>query len=278
METFIVYSSPAGSTQKVARSIEKELIAHGHTAFLFDLGRPAGAADAYNKIRNAAGDYSLFIGSPVYACHAVPPITDFIAKLPWATRGYAVLFITWGCVNSGLALHEMGVALTEKGYKIQGAAALPSVHSMLWHSEHPLGEGRPGKADEEAIQKFIGAVCEKIYSRTHNPVALSALNYQPETVRETMQKISLDAVRSVLPAKAADEKLCSKCGICATICPAAAITLSPYPVFGPACFLCYNCVRLCPEHAIAADFSLMGVNLQQRAASFKENPSPKLIY
>lgn len=278
MNVFIVYSSPAGSTKKIAGTIGKKLVAEGHEVSLFDLGNSTDAALAQNKAMHAGGPHCLFIGSPVYACHAVPPITAFIAGLPQTKQGYAVPFVTWGCVNSGLALYEMGAALLQKGYRIPGAATLPAVHSMLWQSAHPLGEGRPDTADLAELQKFSVAVCEKAVSGAGAMIAPETLDYQPEPVRTTMQSLSLEGVRGVLPAKKLDESRCTKCGICATICPAAAITLSPYPVFGPACFLCYNCVRLCPEHAIAADFSQMEAGLRQRAATFKENISPKFIF
>jgi ferredoxin len=278
MNVYIVYSSPAGSTKKIAGTIGKKLVAEGHAVSLFDLGNSTDAAFARNKIMHDTGRYSLFIGSPVYACHAVPPVTAFIAGLPQTQQGYAVPFVTWGCVNSGLALYEMGAGLAAKGYRIPGAAALPAVHSMLWQSEHPLGEGRPDTADLTALQKFTAAVCEKVLSGTGAMIAPEALDYQPGPVRATMQNISLEGVRGVLPAKTVDAARCTQCGMCATICPAAAITLSPWPVFGTACFLCYNCVRLCPEQAIAADFSQMEAGLRQRAATFNENNSPKFIF
>ncbi|MEI6126735.1 MAG: EFR1 family ferrodoxin [Pseudomonadota bacterium] len=278
MEIFIVFSSPAGTTKKAACIIEKELIARGHSVAAYDLGSPSDAATVHTKIIAAPGDFCLIIGSPVYACHAVPPVTEFLAGLSETKRGYAVPYVTCGCVNSGLTLHEMGSMLAEKGYRIPGAAALPAEHSMLWQSGHPLGQGRPDKADEAVLQKFIAAVSEKITSGTGAMLDRTALNYQPGPVRETMQKLSLASVRNVLPAKAVDKKLCTKCGTCATLCPAGAITLSPYPVFGPSCFFCYSCVRLCPENALVADFSLMENNLQQRSSAFNEKSTPRLFF
>jgi len=208
----------------------------------------------------------------------VPPVTEFIYRLPETATGYAVPFVTWGCVNSGLALSEMGKALTEKGYRIPGAAALPAVHSMLWLADEPLGKGRPDAQDEAEIIQFTAAVSAKIASGSGSMVGLSDLDYQAPSIREGMQKITLEGVRNVLPSKTVDENRCAKCGQCATVCPASAITFSPYPVFGAACFLCYNCVRLCPEQAILSDFSMMEANLHQRADSFNEATDLKLFY
>lgn len=275
MEFFIVYSSPAGSTKKVAHAMHETLWKGGLKTFAADLADPIATATVQRRIA-ASQEHCLCIGSPVYACHAVPPVTSFIAGLSEAKNSCAVPFVTWGCVTSGLALYEMGSSLAAKSYRIAGAAALPAEHSMLWQAEHPLGEGRPDERELAAAQAFITAIAEK--AKTGNPVIdLAALNYQPEPLRETMQKLSLDAVRGVLPQKTVDASRCTQCNVCVAACPAAAITLDPYPSFSPACFLCYNCVRLCPEQAITADFSRMEAGLRQRAATFQEKAEARFF-
>jgi len=275
MDFFIVYSSPAGATKKVAEAMTDALRKQGCETFTADLADPIATATLKRRIAASAG-HVLCVGSPVYACHAVPPVTLFVAGLPETKNGCAVPFITWGCVNSGLALYEMGSALAAKGYTVAGAAALPAAHSLLWQAEHPLGEGRPDAQELAEAQTFITAIAEKIKTGTA-AIDPAALNYQPAPLRETMQSLSLDGVRGVLPQKTVDAARCTQCGVCASICPAAAITLSPYPVFGTACFLCYNCVRLCPEQAIAADFSQMEAGLRQRAATFQEKAAARFF-
>lgn len=52
----------------------------------------------------------------------VPPVEHFISSLPDQSENFAVPFVTWGAVNSGVALHEMGVMLINKGFAILGAA------------------------------------------------------------------------------------------------------------------------------------------------------------
>ena len=43
---------------------------------------------------------------------------------------------------------------------------------------------------------------------------------------------------------------CTKCGICARVCPAGNIAVDDSVVFGNACENCFACVNLCPAHAI----------------------------
>ncbi len=43
---------------------------------------------------------------------------------------------------------------------------------------------------------------------------------------------------------------CTKCGICAKVCPAGNIAITDKVVFGDRCEVCLGCVHLCPQNAI----------------------------
>jgi len=48
-----------------------------------------------------------------------------------------------------------------------------------------------------------------------------------------------------------NEKKCIKCGLCASRCPAKAITLKPYPIIDKKkCIRCYCCIEICPQHVL----------------------------
>ncbi|PKK86261.1 MAG: iron-sulfur cluster-binding protein [Thermoplasmata archaeon HGW-Thermoplasmata-1] len=56
-------------------------------------------------------------------------------------------------------------------------------------------------------------------------------------------------IQSRLPSVIEDK--CVKCGLCAGVCPANAITMSPYPVIdAKKCISCYCCHESCPKAAI----------------------------
>jgi len=103
----IVYSSPAGTTRHVAQVIMNTLNSLGYQHRVSDLGNRDDHSKLNSQIKDLVNGCCLWIGSPVYAGHAVPPITDFISQLPVSKGGYAVPFVTWGGVSSGVALHEM---------------------------------------------------------------------------------------------------------------------------------------------------------------------------
>lgn len=277
MNAFVIYCSPAGSTRHVAEIIGKTLDSLGHTAVMIDLCGTAGAAVAASRAREISQDSLLFIGSPVYAFHAVPPVMEFIEHLPDNGRGYSVPFVTWGAVTSGIALHEMGKLLDKKGFPILGAAKITASHSLMWQFDHPLGEGRPDAHDDQKVAEMVKNVIAKLQAQPVSTVLPAALNSQPDEVYNSMAQLSIKAARQMLPQRQVIRELCTQCPVCSELCPAGAITRDPYPCFGESCILCYNCMRLCPEKAITADFSSMEAWLQQKAGEFGEDLRTKIF-
>jgi len=271
-KALVVYSSPAGTTRHVSQVIMKTLDPLGYKPRVSDLGNRDDHSKLNSQIKDLVNGECLWIGSPVYAGHAVPPITDFITQLPVSKGGYAVPFVTWGGVSSGVALHEMGKALGEKGYIVLGAAKVLAVHSMMWRFKNPLGEGHPDAEDDTMIKRLVEDVHSKLLSDVKEPIPLEDLNYQPKEVQEAMKKVNIEMAKQMLPPRQLDEEACTQCGICEEECPAQAIKCDPYPKFGDACFLCYNCIRLCEEGAIKTDLSQIEGMLKERAAKNTERP------
>jgi ferredoxin len=270
---FVVYCSPAGSTRRVAETIEAELkrTTFG-SAFSLDLGKEHDGSSIRELIRAAPAEVCLFIGSPVYRDLAVTPIMRFIQSLPRMDRGSAVPFVTWGHACSGIALWEMGRALHERGFTPVGALKVPSLHSLMWSAPEPLGHGDPDPAALRRVSEFTARVCTRLQDGSLRPLGLDALLDQPpERVGAMREK--LEAARITMP-KAVNEAKCTQCGICRDECPASAIVLQPYPELGTACFDCLNCIRVCPEDAIEPTPSLPEIwdYIRKRAELINEVP------
>lgn len=271
----IVYSSPAGSTRAVAEIILSELQAAGKETIVVNLDCPEdrnqGAAVA-DSLRPGDG---LWIGSPVYAYHALPAVTDLIQGLPEMPGVFAVPFVTWGAVTSGMALREMSQTLSEKGCRIIGAAKVAAVHSMMWQQETPLADGRPDKIDGVLLRDWAKKLIGKMRSGKVNDALLSDLNYQPEAAQTVMREMNLAKARAMFPEIAVDADLCTRCGVCAENCPVQAVTLCPYPKIADHCICCFNCVRLCGENAFQIDLSDFGGRLRGMAKANSEYPLTK---
>ena len=272
MECFIVYCSPAGTTRLVSEIIERTLVRQQMNVELFDLAANKSSANLFLKLKNSGGRFCLYLGTPVYACHAVPMVTEFITHLPHNIGGFVVPYVTWGGVTSGLALYEMAASLIKKGYLLVGAAKVLAVHSLMWQLDSPLGYGHPDADDEKIVSEMAAAVTDQLKISQVVPLNLSVLAYQPEKARDFMKHMSLEKAREMLPKHEVDLQQCSACGICEKQCPAQAISCDPYPEFSSRCILCYNCMRLCPEKAIHADFSMMESFIRSKAEQSTEQP------
>ena len=270
----IVYCSPAGSTRRVAQVMEKALTEAGIGVLSADFGKGGDGSSIIAEMKNR--EVSLFIGSPVYVNRPIPPVMNFISELPNNAAAWAVPFVTWGGVSSGIALYEMGKALTDKGFVLAGAAKVVALHSMMWRCDNPLGEGHPDEGDEKRIRELVAGVLKKTGVEPSEGISLSDLAYQPETVHGEMEKVTLETAKAHMPGKAVDEGRCTECGVCEEICPVQAITLSPYPEFGRRCICCFQCVRGCPEAAILADLSPVEARIRSRAEQLKEHPLTKI--
>lgn len=274
----IVYCSPGGTTRHVAGVMMQQCQALGIEVQEVDLARRPDMGNIIDRITHATEDLCLFIGSPVYVSHAVPPVMDFIAQLPEETDLPVVPFVTWGGACSGMALFEMAEALEAKGMLPVGAAKILAVHSMLWRSDTPVGQGHPDAEDD----RLVGDLVEYVYnqlSRGHTTgIATTDLAHYPALVRAEMAKMNLKIAAAHMPAREVDAAACTECGQCAEACPTDAITLAPTPVFGEACIYCYSCVRECPEDAIRADLSGAEARIRDRVKQFDEQPLSQIFY
>ena len=270
MNYYSVYISPAGTTRHVAQVIGAELSALGKSCRSFDLGDSDCRAEVQDLLAAEARDTCLFIGSPVYASHAVPIVMDFLASLPSGGACCSVPFVTWGAVTSGVALFEMATVLEAQGYPVMAAAKIVAQHSLLWQSKSPLGQGRPDSADDLIVRSMVKKVVAALDAGTAQYVPPISLNYHSEALQKVMAGFVLSAVRKGLPQIRLTRELCTLCGDCVAVCPADAVELGDGPVFKDCCIACYNCLRACPEQALQADFSSMAAGLAKRVLDFGE--------
>jgi ferredoxin/flavodoxin len=276
-KAFVVYCSPAGSTRHVGHAIIQTLQGLGVEVIEGDLSKKFSETAIITKINRLKGNACLFVGSPVYVSRAIPPVMNFIARLPKNSSMPVVPFVTWGGVTSGIALYEMAKALAEKNMTVVGGAKILARHALMWQTEKPLGENHPDAADDDLIRKLVAAVMHKLSTDTIAPVALSDLCQYPPETRAEIKKNSLKKAKARMPKRKVDEDACTECRECSAACPTDAITFNPFPEFESNCIFCYNCVRLCPEDAISADFSTLEKQLRDRAVQCPENPLSEIF-
>ncbi len=267
----IAFISPSGSTDKVAEALADQLRQNGAPVILAELA-DAGKRRALLDTMNPDHPSCLLIGSPVYRDMAVPPVMTFIEKLPHADNAWAVPFVTYGRACSGVALWQMAMALQAKGFQLAGAAKVAAVHAMMWQSDSPEGEGHPNTDDLQQVRDLADYLLSQFSAALPAPLPLEALDYQPAALASEF-KAKIAQPWMIIP-KTVDDNRCTECGVCAEVCLVAAITLNPKPEFGGACFDCFNCIRLCPEDAIAPAVPLAKIEAMIRARVKDINEQP----
>jgi ferredoxin/flavodoxin len=278
-KVFIVYFSPAGSTRHVAEVIEKQFLALGAEVSSFDLSECSSdvAMTISQQMEASEGKSCLFIGSPVYVSHAVPLVMECIAGLKENTGAFVVPFVTWGGACSGISLYEMGKELINKRFTLLGAAKILAVHSLMWPLEDPLGKSHPDADDDRMVEELVNHINQKLHENNPEGIKLSDLAYQTKENHAEMEKVSLQAAKAYMPERTIDTELCNQCQVCSEVCPADAVTFTPYPEFGDGCVFCFNCMKKCPEEAINADHSEIWQRIKDRAAFFSERPYSQIF-
>jgi NAD-dependent dihydropyrimidine dehydrogenase PreA subunit/flavodoxin len=272
LKAFVVYCSPSGTTRRVANVIENVFQRNQADVEVLDLGKTREWQSFQKKLESAGEHACLFVGSPVYGSMAVPPVRQFVASLPACANAWAVPFVTWGEACSGLALWQLGDALVKKGFRVAGAAKVVAVHSMMWQEAEPAGKGHPDEIDLEMVTGLVENIATRHAAGTLTALALDVLDYQPSAISEGVRK-KMSTPRKNTP-KEVDPDACTQCGVCESECPAQAISLEPYPVFGENCFGCFSCIRLCPEEAIQPAIPLPQIAdlIRKRVETIQERP------
>lgn len=272
----VAFISPNGSTRKVAGAIADQLSGAGAAVTFADLS-DADASRSVFEALTANDPACLFIGSPVYNDVAVPPVMTLIDALPRTGTAWAAPFVTYGKACSGVALWQMSVALRDRGFRIAGAAKVAAVHSLMWQSDHPEGEGHPDADDLEQVHRLAETVRTRLSTGALAPIDLATLDYLgTELADECKAKLGQPWVN--IP-RTVDQEACTECGECVEVCPVRAITMGPLPEFGDDCFDCFNCIRLCPENAIAPAFPIPTIEafIRQRVRTINEQPLSQIF-
>ena len=215
-KVWAVYFSPTGNAKKVVTTMAKRAAEC--------LGVPMGTVD-FTLPENREGVVSFdkedlaFFSTPVYAGRIPNKMLPYVQTAFEGNGALAVAVSVFGNRNFDNGLIELRNELEAHGFHTVAGAGIPTEHVF----SSKLATGRPDADDLVKIAEFGEKVAEKVSGLTEIPEKIAVRGDDPVGAYYT--PLGTDGKPAVfLKAKPkTDPEKCTKCGICATVCPMGSI-------------------------------------------------------
>lgn len=264
MRVAILTFSPSGSTARVGGELRQRLEQRGATVRQLDVAGDAGVLIEPNVAEylweNVGGHDVLVVGGPVYTHHLQYHVQELIEALPDPCDGwgrYALPFVTYGGICSGIALEEAGELLSRSGREVLAGVKVAAVHAMTRaFMPTPVNSDRPTRDDLAVLDAAADAIVAAGHgaSRARD---IRSLSYQPEAVVQASRTVFIEKEWHAgrYPAVVLDAAACRECGICVSKCPVNRWIAGPSGAIAEDsradCIHCFECVTGCEEKAIS---------------------------
>lgn len=208
-------------------------------------------------------DDAVGIVAPVYAVEMPMMVKDFLSKAKIKTD-YFFFVYTYGMGYAAAFAHVEQVC-REKGLKLSYINAIQMVDNYLpgFEMQNQI-DTLPKKNVEEQIKKLLSYIA----SRVETPVKITAADKaQMAMYQKMLAKLILckDTAQGYI---VTDN--CTRCGICAKVCPADNITVTDKVRFANRCEVCYACLHNCPQNAIHMKNEKSEVRFRNENISLKD--------
>lgn len=231
----LIYFSPTGTTQKVLHGIARGIAAQEVEDF--DLTLPEGAKRAIAPL----ADELVILGVPVYGGRLPVEAVKRFRQIQ-ASNTPAVLVVLYGNREFEDALLELKNLAIELGLEPVAGGAFIGEHSFATQ-DLPIANGRPDDQDLQTAMEF-GAQIRRKVAALPSPTSHAALEVPGHFPYEA------PGARPMAVAPVTNAEACTLCGLCAGLCPTAAISIDDsVSTKSELCIRCCACIKGCPEGA-----------------------------
>jgi ferredoxin/flavodoxin len=262
MKVTIIYFSPSGNTEAVAKKManvleqndsEVQLINISGSKEIFVDKDYIGFLKKYVKAHDL-----LFVGSPVYAHNIQYHMLELLRKLPVADGKFwskeVIPFVTYGGISSGIALEQAASTLKITKRKVIAGIKISASHQMIAAIRgREYNHQRPQAELDFLLSQMMDLIRDKKNYALEDKSGL--LKYQPFTEKLKIRLIFDEKTwhKKRYPKITINYEKCSQCGECTENCPVLHLTLNLEEVVlnpNSECIHCMNCLTNCNSGAI----------------------------
>lgn len=219
MSVVEIIFSPTGGTEKVANIIGRQWC---EKPVIIDL---SNAKADFTKCEITQQD-TVLIAMPSFGGRAPAVAIDRLKRI--AGNGARCTLV---CVYGNRAyedtLTEMEDAAKECGFQIVAAVAAVAQHSIM----PQYAANRPDASDKKQLEHFAHLIANE------SGVSTSIPGRRPYKKAGGVGLVPWP------------DRSCTKCGMCAEICPVQAIDSIEFDADSKMCISCMRCLKLCPKNA-----------------------------
>ncbi|MDD5022493.1 MAG: EFR1 family ferrodoxin [Endomicrobiaceae bacterium] len=189
---------------------------------------------------------TIGIGFTVACWNTYPMVKKWLKALPVSNGTEVFLFDSMGD-SSFKMIASIAKQLENKGYKIIGSKEfkMPNNFLLVEKEEKKL---KKLNITMPLVEKFAeDIIAGKADAVKGGFIYCLFFSFTSLVVNTWNWKLSQKMITFKI-----DKQLCTKCGLCADICPKNNITMNEFPVFNNKCEICLRCISYCPVKAISS--------------------------
>lgn len=216
------------------------------------------ATDPKNVDLNA----TIGIGCTVACWNTYPLVKKWLKELPVSNGTEVFLFDSMGD-SSFKMIASIAKQLENKGYKIIGSKEFKMPNNFLL-VEKEEKQIKKTKKTMMLVEEYANDILDNKHVRVKGNFIFSILFF----ITSIIVNLWLVKFFQNMITFKIDKTLCTKCNLCADICPKNNITMNEFPVFNNKCEICLRCISYCPVKAISS--KLLYKNRTHRGISTEE--------